>query len=224
MRLQIILAITSASGAMMFGCAAGGNGSGAASSSGGESSSSVGGMGGAGGLGGSGGMVDDSVCGDGMITGAEECEDGNMDAADRCDKCQVVCAPGEKEFPDNHHCYADFNAAKVKYASALVDCNGKGGVLVSITNQAEQDFVFGTVLDKSVDLPRWIGLSDLMVEGTFKWESAEPFAYTHWIAGQPDDFQMAEDCVEMYQVTGEWNDDNCTYEYMYVCEFIPAGI
>jgi cysteine-rich repeat protein len=196
-------------------------GSSSSSGSGGESSSSTGGMGGAGGMGGMGGA---GVCGDGVISGAEECEDGNTNPDDRCDKCQVVCLQGEHEFSGNHHCYVDFNVAIVTYSSALVSCDGKGGKLVSITSQAEQDFVFNSVLDKSIAHPRWIGLTDLATEGMYKWESSEPVAYTHWLSGQPDNFQDSEDCVEMFQGTGEWNDDNCTYEYEYICEFIPAGI
>jgi cysteine-rich repeat protein len=160
-----------------------------------------------------------SVCGDGVVSGAEECDDANMVATDRCDQCVVTCLGGEHKWSGNNHCYSEFTAQKTTYATAQQACKAKGGYLVSITSPAEQDFVYGTVIDKSVLLPRWLGLTDIAKEGTFAWETGEPVAYVHWTTGQPDDFQGTEDCAELYHVTGEWNDDNCTYEYHYVCEF-----
>jgi hypothetical protein len=98
---------------------------------------------------------------------------------------------------------------------------GQGGSLASITSKEEQEFVYSTIIDKTIALPRWIGLTDSANEGTFVWASGEAFSYANWGASQPDDFGGVEDCVELFQGDGTWNDDNCTYEYHSVCELTP---
>jgi cysteine-rich repeat protein len=235
MRALVLVVLTAASACAAGSSGGGGDGGAQATSSsttgsgggqGGQEAGTggAGGMGGGlGGMGGMGGMAA-SVCGDGVVGAGEECDDGNADPSDRCDACKVHCLQGELQWLGNKHCYADFNTQKINFASALQACASKGGYLASVTSQAEQDFVFGVLIDKSVLLPRWLGLTDLATEGTFVWSSGEPFSYTHWGAQQPDNYNDAEDCVEMYHVTGEWNDDNCTYEYEYVCEYTPAGL
>ncbi|MDC3957094.1 hypothetical protein KEG38_24745 [Polyangium jinanense] len=211
-----------------WGCAAGAGGSGGDGGGQEPSSSATGGEGGSGGAGGgtggAGGAGGGAVCGDGILAGSEECDDANDDPADRCDGCVVKCPEGEKKWPGNNHCYVEFTAQKTNFANAHGACAATGGYMVTVTSQAEQDFLFDTVIDKTILLPRWLGLTDIATEGTFVWESGEPLAYTHWGQDQPDDYNASEDCVEMYHVTGEWNDDNCTYEYHYVCEYTPSGL
>ncbi|MDI1451053.1 lectin-like protein [Polyangium sp. 6x1] len=220
-----------------WGCAAGNGGSGGDGGGQEPSSSATGGGGGNGGAGGSGevaggaggdgggaGAGGGAVCGDGILAGSEECDDANADPTDRCDGCAVKCLEGEQKWSGNNHCYAEFTAQKTNFANALQACATSGGYMVTVTSQAEQDFLFGTVIDKAILLPRWLGLTDIDTEGTFVWGNGEPLAYTHWQQNQPDDYNASEDCVEMYHVTGEWNDDNCTYEYHYVCEYAPPGL
>ncbi|EYF04947.1 Hypothetical protein CAP_3758 [Chondromyces apiculatus DSM 436] len=211
---------TGGQGASTSASGGGGGAGGGATTGGGGGAGGTGGVGGAGGAGGAGGG---SVCGNGIVEPTEACDDGNDDPGDRCDDCLVQCRQGEHKWEDNDHCYGEFTAQKINYEAAKQVCLSQGGYLVSLTSQAEQDFVFDTVIDPAIALPRWLGLTDLTTEGTFAWESGEPFAYTNWEAGQPDDFEGTEDCVEMYHVTGEWNDDNCTYEYHYVCEYEVAA-
>ena len=86
-----------------------------------------------------------------------------------------------------------------------------GGNLVTINNQAEQDWLvstFGTEREVTEgQFERlWIGFTDEVTEGQFKWASGETSTYTNWFPGEPNNLGN-EDYVEMnFGDTGEWND------------------
>ena len=61
-----------------------------------------------------------------------------------------------------------------------------GGHLVTINDQAEQDWLSATFTQESVG----IGLNDLASEGTWVWTSGEPVTYTNWDPGEPNN------CIE----------------------------
>ena len=63
---------------------------------------------------------------------------------------------------------------------------------------------------------RWIGLNDGDREGTFVWVNAEPFTFTNWNGGEPNN-NNDEDCVGMLG-DGRWNDFDCGDSYDSVCE------
>ena len=87
-----------------------------------------------------------------------------------------------------------------------------GGHLVTITDQAEQDWVFTTFGSYGgINRSLWIGLNDAPSEGHFVWASGEPVTYTHWRAGQPDNGNGGiEHYAHMYNADGDppgsWND------------------
>ncbi len=88
--------------------------------------------------------------------------------------------------PTNGHAYKwieceDREDAQIQ--AALEDAH-----LVTITNEAEQiwlEAVFRTG-------PYWIGLTDLLKEGQWQWETAEPVAYTNWKEDDEDNRFMYE--------------------------------
>ncbi len=67
------------------------------------------------------------------------------------------------------------------WADAEAWAVGEGAHLVTIDDQAEQDFVYS----RFGDAVRWIGLSDAETEGTFVWADGTPFSYNHWASGYP---------------------------------------
>lgn len=112
-----------------------------------------------------------------------------------------------------------FDQAKA-YAEGLT-LQGVAGHLVTITSQAEQDFV------ESLNAPQnaWIGayqagypLPDDESDGLhaadgWTWITGEPWAYTAWSANEPNDAANNEDCSQWWLNNNSWNDINCSNTY-----------
>jgi len=105
----------------------------------------------------------------------------------------------------NGHTYQLFAATSWPDADAIA--TSLGGTLVTINDQAENDFVQISMLAfDGADRRTWIGFNDVEIEGTFQWRSGEPVTFTNWNAGEPNDFGGAEDYAEMLGGNGQWND------------------
>ncbi|XP_018558538.1 collectin-11 isoform X4 [Lates calcarifer] len=68
----------------------------------------------------------------------------------------------------------------------------------------------------------WIGLTDHLKEGTWMWVDGTPVTIQYWQPGQPNSFNGNQDCGEIVQQSlgkvGEWNDDGCFSEQLWICE------
>ncbi|MBE9218110.1 beta strand repeat-containing protein [Dolichospermum flos-aquae] len=81
-----------------------------------------------------------------------------------------------------------------------------GGNLVTINNQAEQDWLVSTFGGSEQLEQLWIGFTDEVTEGEFKWVSGETSTYTNWYSDEPNN-SGNEDYVEMVLGdAGKWND------------------
>lgn len=70
-----------------------------------------------------------------------------------------------------------------------------------------------------------IGLFDRATEGEYRWvtcDALDSWANDNWAAGQPNDLQGDQDCVQMLG-SGMWNDLECSAESFYVCEVTVKG-
>lgn len=117
--------------------------------------------------------------------------------------------------------------AQANAAAALV--NGVGGYVTNIGSAAENTFVTGLV-NASI----WIGGSDQMVEGEWRWMagpeagalfwlgtstgSAQGGLYSNWNGGEPNNSGGVEDGIEL-RTDGRWNDTNITGSRPYVIEW-----
>ncbi|MFX0171579.1 MAG: right-handed parallel beta-helix repeat-containing protein, partial [Candidatus Hodarchaeota archaeon] len=99
------------------------------------------------------------------------------------------------------------------WSEAKADCEARGGHLVTITSQEENDLVQSLARG----IYTWIGLTDEAVEGEWQWVTGEPLIYTNWDDGQPDDSD-GEDYAEMWN-GGLWNDAPTGDTLYYVCEW-----
>lgn len=128
---------------------------------------------------------------------------------------QIPGSMGQVVNPSNGHTYHILEEST--WTDAQTAAIGLGGHLVTIDDQAENDWVFqtfGNWSGQARDL--WIGLNDISAEGSFVWASGDQVVYTNWAFGQPDNYSgndplNGEDHVHMYGFgsqygPGLWND------------------
>ena len=185
-------------GASTGGAATGGASGTGGSATGGEAGSAGAGTGGTGNAGGAGGGL------------ADPCANLPVDA---------------DEGPDGH-CYFWDGPNTVVFSYAVALCESLDAHLVTITSQAEQDFV------SSVAEFTWLGGYDGLgsiepSQAPFMWITGEPFEYQAWGEGQPNNTLHAcpddsggcyEHCL-LKEDDHTWNDVDCGWENSYTCEW-----
>jgi cysteine-rich repeat protein len=152
-----------------------------------------------------------SVCGNGVREGVhEECDDGNATPGDGCEAtCKLTCGSGtgadrDAVDPVTGHCFVAYDGVQHSYQDAAAMCVALGGHLPTLTSASEDAAAFAAV--RAGDTP-WLGGDDIAVEATFGWLTGEPFGYSHFHAGKPDNAGDA-DCLR-YLADGTWSDAAC---------------
>lgn len=110
----------------------------------------------------------------------------------------------------NGHSYYR-STGSATWTTARSNCVAMGGHLVTITTSAEQSFIF------NIWPSGWIGLTDEVTEGTWRWVTGETYSYTNWNSGEPNN-SGNEDYVQFVS-NGRWNDLNNSSSLPYVLEF-----
>ncbi|KAM4636658.1 pulmonary surfactant-associated protein D-like [Discoglossus pictus] len=109
------------------------------------------------------------------------------------------------------------NGVEANYHEAKEACSKAGGQLASPRNAEENQAVLAIVLQQNKIA--YLGINDVQNEGTFRYPNGELIGYSNWKAGEPNNANRVEDCVEMY-TSGQWNDKNCEEKRMIICEFV----
>jgi len=157
--------------------------------------------------------------------GADElCDDIDNDCDDYVDEYAPTntfcdgCAMAQVGDSVYHRC-----PALLSWQDARDACQQRYADLVVLEQLAEQ-----AQLSDQLDIPGgqrwWIGLHDHAVEGAFHWVDGAPLqpSSANWAAGQPDNYNGDEDCVEL-QAIAQWNDLRCDIKRGYLCEGPPLG-
>ncbi|XP_060744649.1 CD209 antigen-like protein E [Tachysurus vachellii] len=97
------------------------------------------------------------------------------------------------------------------------DCKVIGADLVIINSKEEQEFII-----KQLNNPEtWIGLSDTVNEGEWKWVDDTPLNTGSWARGEPNN-AGEEDCAVIYtypsHLTATWNDQKCSANFPWICK------
>ncbi len=141
------------------------------------------------------------------------------------DAATVSFDPATPPHPDavffNGHWYAAFDI-HLSWHEAKAHCEALGGHLATITSQAEQDFI--TELADGRYL--YLGASDEIEEDVWVWITGEPWDFTYWMEGQPNNYGGAEDYLATYD-GGEWVDvddfgDSFWMPTGFLCEWSPG--
>uniref|UniRef100_A0A3Q4H2E4 C-type lectin domain-containing protein n=1 Tax=Neolamprologus brichardi TaxID=32507 RepID=A0A3Q4H2E4_NEOBR len=113
------------------------------------------------------------------------------------------------------------NDIKGNWSYARSWCREQGGDLAVIDDQYENEQRFPPQR-RDLELPTWIGLSDLLVENQYAWsDGVSPVLYTNWNDKEPNNANGDEGCVSMHasrMFHGTWNDTKCDLEKPYICK------
>uniref|UniRef100_A0A674A584 C-type lectin domain-containing protein n=1 Tax=Salmo trutta TaxID=8032 RepID=A0A674A584_SALTR len=95
------------------------------------------------------------------------------------------------------------------------DCQARGATLVIIDSREEQALI------KTFNKKAWFGLTDIEVEGTWRWVDGTPLTTSYWNKGEPNDMQ-GEDCALVDNTLKDpvvaWNDVPCNHKNDWICE------
>uniref|UniRef100_A0A8C7HL05 CD209 antigen-like protein E n=1 Tax=Oncorhynchus kisutch TaxID=8019 RepID=A0A8C7HL05_ONCKI len=127
---------------------------------------------------------------------------------------EKVCPRGWKKLGSS--CYY-VSTEKKSWEESRQDCRNRGADLVVINSQEKQTLVNWLCGVKNYV---WIGLTDSVTEGTWKWVDGTPLTTKYWNSKEPNGGR-AENCVYFYSWssdTGAWWDYDCSYKYRWICE------
>jgi hypothetical protein len=110
----------------------------------------------------------------------------------------------------NGHSYYRSTGSAV-WTTARQNCLNMGGHLVTVTTAAENSFIF------NIWPSGWIGLTDEVTEGVWRWVTGETYSYSSWNGGEPNN-SGNEDYIQ-FVGGGKWNDLNNSSSLPYVLEF-----
>ena len=117
------------------------------------------------------------------------------------------------------HKYELYNES-MTWESAKLFCEKKGGHLVTISDEKENEFVNGMrCRNLSTDYQQsiWLGGSDTANEGTWSWITGEAFTYSNWEPDEPNG-GTSQNYLQMYS-SGNWDDVQNETGRFVVCEY-----
>jgi hypothetical protein len=131
------------------------------------------------------------------------------------DQCGTSCAPASIAGYTplgtfNGHTYFRSNASTT-WAAANTAATALGAHLVTISSLAEQNIFNGIGV-------HWMGFTDQVTEGDWKWVTNEPVTYTNWNGGEPNN-SGNEDFAAMNWSGNAWNDWSGTSSAPFIVEF-----
>jgi uncharacterized repeat protein (TIGR02543 family) len=101
------------------------------------------------------------------------------------------------------------------WAQAKAHAETQGGTLATFANQDEWNLAMQSIgSDALLDVGGlWIGATDEVVEGTWAWVTGEPFVFTLWETGQPDNSNNSDYAAvagDLGGTSGKWYDYRAT--------------
>ena len=121
-------------------------------------------------------------------------------------------AKGFKVF--NGHTFKFYDKA-LTWKDAKTACEAVGGHLATSTSTEKNAF-----LTSLTSKTAWLGATDEVTEGFWKWITGEAWSYTNWISGMPDNAGGTEHYLEINMLgSGLWNDYTGTAAQGFICEW-----
>ncbi|PIK39665.1 putative type-2 ice-structuring protein-like [Apostichopus japonicus] len=126
-----------------------------------------------------------------------------------------VCPNGWYYF--RRSCYLFINES-LSFEAAESACSDEEACLASSTSAGENHFIANTVTKGQRS---WIGGSDLCRDDYWQWDNGDPWRYTNWRHGEPNNAlpTTREHCLEInYVRPGLWNNHFCHRPKSAVCK------
>jgi hypothetical protein len=134
-----------------------------------------------------------------------------VSAMDNCMNCAPTSISGFTLIGStNGHTYYRSNSS-YSWTAANTAANNLGGHLATISSAAENIFLAGIG-------PHWIGLTDQNIEGTWEWVNGEPFIFSNWAVGEPNNSGNQDYAVINYSGSA-WDDDGAWSNRPFILEF-----
>ncbi|XP_056091266.1 ladderlectin-like [Rhinichthys klamathensis goyatoka] len=122
------------------------------------------------------------------------------------------CRHGWTNF--GQRCYKYFSLS-VHWVKAERNCQSLGANLASVHDQPENDFLL-SLLPSSTRA--WVGGHDGEQDGEWLWSDGSVYDYDHWCSGEPNNFDVPENCLEINWNSNRcWNDSPCSTSMKYIC-------
>ena len=98
----------------------------------------------------------------------------------------------------------ELGTAGLTWEEAQAEARDRGGRLVEINSQAENDYVLQTFGDGQSSI--YIGLSDAKEEGVWVGADGQEATFVNWLLGQPDNSGGGQDYARIASTNGQWDD------------------
>jgi hypothetical protein len=105
--------------------------------------------------------------------------------------------------PANGHYYKEFIVPGHTWHGAVAEAAAMGGYLACIADAAENQWLEANFPPRGGQQEAFLGGTDENQEGVWEWITGEPWSYTNWQPGEPNDAFGGEDYLEW---AGSWND------------------
>ncbi len=127
-----------------------------------------------------------------------------------------VCACTSKTNGGHQYMLCD---TAVDWGKAKAACRAMGLDLARIETAAESSWL----ATQPMGYGRWTGVNDAAVEGVYRWADGSLVSpYTNWGTYEPNGLAN-ENCGQVLQ-DGKWNDLNCGWTSIFLCEQRPAEL
>ena len=152
------------------------------------------------------------------------------------DPISIICWPGtlDHDHCDNVQvgtkCWKVVETPTETWLDAADKCSAEGAVLGSVTSASELTTVSIRVVSWPDKLHHsqvsgmlssegaWIGLQDILQEGTFSWRDGSELTYTNWKTNNPNNANSEQHCVWMRGDDYTWDDITCRRKEPYLCQ------
>lgn len=121
------------------------------------------------------------------------------------------------------HTY-ELYATNTSWSQAYRYCESQGGHLVTISSEEENNFIYDLAEGWSENI--WLGAADQVSTGKWYWITGEPFTYTNWNSGEPNNTNSVEHWGCMFtsgKNTKTWNDrtnkTSNNNRVFFICEY-----